>query len=320
MKNRKVSAVIFMLIFVISSVSILLGVYAKNTVIKDLDVVEDKEYYNDVIVYPTDLILGENVKTEINFNAQTFFSDEAGMQTRIVGDYASGWDCNFTELTTQLSYGSFNAYATFVGSGSSSNTFFSVYFNTRIYCGGSGVLTYSNLRTSAETNYTTYQSGTVDINSTLIDAEGYVNIRVSGTLGVGLGGTIKCSLGIVYQTSLTIFNEWEDDISREVIVVEGILFFVRDSVGNSVKSNYRYLSDDVVEHELVVPSVRHAKEIEIYVSEDWEFASISPTAMVGYSGTTKNYKILSPTELIYTICFYSKRESYLALKDISNYW
>jgi len=197
-----------------------------------------------------------------------------------------------------------------------------------IYCGSSGTFYVEYYATFVTSGIGSRVAITVnvdlEVNSSMLDAQGYLYFFYEFTGSVSTSCYLKmyyldfteADYVLIGNSSIYV-NEGGETIPRFIVKLDQ-LTFKGDNIENNIKSEYRYLSDSVVNHRMIIPSVRYASYIEIYTSEDYTFASISPTAMVGYSGTTKNYKILNPTELVYTICFYSERESYQALHDVSS--
>ena len=273
---------------------------------------------------------GETVKTDIEFNKGTIdYYNPIHSFWRVVGTTTTFEECFNTQSHI------FNIWAddgnSFLVKGEAETPLTSLttglcgYRTTyKMYCGGSGVLYYEMnghyFYESASYRTATTMSGTHSIANSDLDSEGYIEIALniyvdfaSDQLWLNLieiTNTGQSYIESSYLNSVTDSSVYAFDIAADY------LYFQRDTIINNVKSEYQYASPTTITHRLEIPSVPHAKEINIYYPDHWTYSSINP-----YASTTDSSYVLTinnPTELTYTTYFLSNCSDILAVNDISN--
>jgi hypothetical protein len=265
---------------------------------------------------------GETVKTKIDFVKETFWFDDwtiYGKPSSLIYDQrASLYDNAFSDDGIYC-----NSYVHF----DPPDTTYYLECRGEIYAGGKGTLYIRDMFAKATDNATPIMGSistpeedyTIDIDSANLSAEGYLRFTF-------------CIMATSTSVNLLAYYTTEDGYTLirtgatagSIANVEKIYFyfdafyFQRDSIENNILSEYQYSSDRLITHRMVIPSVPHAKWIEIFTPIEWDYASCTPVAIISYSGATQNHKILSPEELSYEIMFYSSREDFQALVDISS--
>jgi len=263
--------------------------------------------------------LGESVKTEITFN-KAFFD---------YNTLHSDWDYFSTKQkiwSWQYMYADDGFVAGFEQyfSGTDNIQIAEHTHKCKIYAGGSGTLYYNEIYADVDTpqgNYDTIKkTGSVYFPTSKLDSEGYLTLELNSFVSL-------------YEENLYIRFYWYDSNGRHQIfnqpnTVSGAseitehgiwfdqIYFLRDTITNNIRSDYQYASATTITHKLEVPSVQHAKEIDIYYPEFWTYSSINPSASV--SDTNYILTINSPTELTYEVLFLSNSSNFLTIKDVSS--
>jgi len=325
MVNRKIlsNRFITLILIVVFSCSFITGLlpYYIDDIEYGVSLDENGNPIDDFVVNDEEVwYSGETVKTNIIFNKQTFdpqdvlvywqHKDNLDLELmRYIGSIYTNDNSNFTY---QLSFDTGLA-----------STY--VLFEWQMYCGGSGILYYNDVNTkiqssTAEIEYSGGNSGTFVINNSVLNAQGYISGYVQFA-----GSTTSVYTSVYAQTTngyQQILYDIQTGISitdvQEMTLLMDMFYFLRNPIINYIDSQYKYSSDSIILHKLSIPSIRLSNYIEVFTPLDWEYSSCTPTSTISFSGTTKNFKILNPTELEYTIKFYTTNTNYQAIVDITD--
>ena len=332
MTNRKIK-IFFSMILIFLVVSVLViqnnqleSVSTEKNEISDHIIEESSLPLSEKISKSIDydqFYLGETVKTDIEFN-------KAGIdytQYSLEGDFQDwlyeSWGGYSEELQSGLPYLAITQYWNdIVGP-----TFRYYSYIFKLYLGGSGTF-YYNISAGMYDSGVNYLSTGFDyadsmsVTSGMLDAEGYLIIRLYVISNINnAGDSIRYRL---YYLDGTGENEICNDIESGTALVDmykttlrlDSFYAIRDTIINNVKSEYQYASPSTITHRLEIPSVPHAKEINIYYPDHWTYSSINPYASITDSSYTLT--VNNPTELTYTIFFSSNCSNRLAVSDITN--
>jgi len=263
---------------------------------------------------------GETVKSDIEFPTQMIDFDSLTSYENVVSKTFTWHEVNRRNCITNDG----NNYWIYITYDETQNTpVVTIY--CRIYCGGSGILTYEQRGYASDGtgSYTDIASGNLPVNSNYLDAQGYFYFYWTLT-AESLSDTIDLKLWYYnvqnYWGVVEVYHVDEVETSFGPIVTLGletdIFSFQKTTIENNIRSEYQYTSDTVVMHKLTIPSVSYAKEVNIYAPTHWTYSSINPSASVSSVGS--DYTIASPTELTYTVLFTSTHNYFLALEDVTS--
>ena len=260
---------------------------------------------------------GESVKTDIEFNKQIM---DLGLFTESVyPEYAEGsfhigipyYAYSDNEVEHDMQW---------IFSTPQVDGFVLAFF--QIYCGGSGNLLYESFGVVTDnvssSITTTEANGEYSILNSYLTGGGYVNLafylwssKTSTNLKLHL---IKPDGG--WLTIFTVSGTGSIANVYDFLISTDELAFTRDTVVSNIRSEYKYASTTVMSHRLEIPSVPHAKEINIYYDDSrLSYSSINPYADLTF--TSGIATITSPTELTYSVFFSSNYSNLLPIKDIS---
>jgi len=279
-----------------------------------------------VIDYDTWYSDGPSIKTDIEFNVGGMAYDTLQKQNVVPGLSSDGWTGFGEELDSGAGTLSYSAY----WSSSQSLTVASTHMTAKIYCGGSGTLTYNLQNSGGEFGVaylsTGYTSSTFSVTSSMLDGEGYLNIHIHLQIADNSAQDwVKYTINRIDQDGPTVIVTDTENLGSTtsyalfdyMIFSLDAFYFVRDTITSNVKSTYNYASATTITHKVIVPSVPHALENNLYYNEDdWTYSSITPYASVTDSSGVLT--INSPTELDYEVKFVSSCSNYLALEDVSS--
>ncbi|MHA1221425.1 MAG: hypothetical protein ACTSQB_06805, partial [Candidatus Heimdallarchaeota archaeon] len=266
--------------------------------------------------------LGESVNTTIEFNNQLpsthtvsmeiyynhpiiIDSSTIGSVSKARSDDGDYWDiiayCNETT-------GSFYYYVDFL-----------------IYCGGSGTLNleaYQYIWTNGfGSSGTDNTIATLSVTSDMLNIQGFLHLYVEILATSAVGGdsfTVNyldySDMSLVVILNPAVTKTWSTSIEALGVGFDRC-YFERDTIINCISSYYQYASATQIIHRIEIPSVLHAKGLNIYYPITWTYLSINP-----YASVTDSAYILtinSPTELTYSVLFSSNSSYFLTIKDIS---
>lgn len=260
---------------------------------------------------------GETVRADIEFNSQI-----AGYATRDTSCRNTGY-LSDTIYDVAYSLADDAAYLAWYFDFTGSPTYADISIDYKIYCGGAGLL-----NTEWWTRFYGTVTGTgstvntdISVTADMLDAQGYLLLKgyVKPYAGANSYHSISY-LDISTQSYVEIGKSniatWTSASITYVRCYMDEFKFTRATIENQVRSYYQYSSAEILNHQLIIPSIPNAKEILIYAPVNYEFSSITPMATVTES--SDDFIIESPTELTYTIFFTSRSDYFLGIEEITD--
>jgi hypothetical protein len=264
--------------------------------------------------------LSESVKTDIEFNKQ-------GLNHELANWYSSHASSSYGISQTGFMNSFLNDtdyWLTSISWGSAETDQVDFSFTHKLYCGGAGDI-YFDYRGEVLTGalnpyYTLWTSGTKAVDSSDLDAQGYLYIEFWITFAPLIDKlycyiymhTVEGSEVVSFVQKLSI-----TDPSTAILTMwVDYFYFQRDTITNNIRSERKYNSPTTKTHSVNPPSVAFAKEMNIYYNEEeWTYSSITPYASVTVAGGVVT--VNSPTEIDYEVLFISNCTNHLAIKDVS---
>ncbi len=264
--------------------------------------------------------LGESVKTNIEFNKQPI-SLPFESYYLYLGENPDFYYYNIQEsLVDDEDIMSVSAWRTDGHETSDGEAYY--YF--KIYCGGAGELFYEFYMSFGyydDTVYTLTQTSEkvsdYSIGASKLDNEGYLHLYFFVEHS---DVSAWCRLFIYDSTGETAmqygFVGGKDiDGCRGFTIQIDYLYFLRDTIDNNIRSYHNYASATTMINRKTIPSVPHAKEINVNLMTDETVTSVNPSA--SWSITSNVLTIASPTELDYEVFSSRNCSNILGIEDKS---
>lgn len=263
---------------------------------------------------------GQTIKTSTNYPRSYIISEEisAGQSNNNNYDWGIGWN--------GLSYSAYNdGLSSVIYCTGSACTSVYLDWDISLYAKSSGIFYYEfkgQSITNVETSNGDLMSGTFNIDSDYIDLYGYIHLmgrvwfsassdNIYLTLNV-LNSTYEIESIDSDTTSITACTS-----ATKISMQADYFYFIPDDIISYPRSEYRIVSDNVIEHKLEVENPDYNTEITIDIPESLEFASITPSATTSTSGN--ELTISNTIATSYEIFFTETTNNYqFCIEDVSN--